>query len=260
MNPQDQSWSEAAAWYEREFIDPHLPGVRSPLRRALLALAKRGAKVVGDLGCGIGPLLPLLAKKFEQVVAVDFAEGMLNRAREKASDRRNVRFVQASMTDLKELEGQLDVAVSINSLVMPDVREQEKALRSIRAALKPDGWVLGILPAMDGVHYVTSLLLDRALESGKPIDLARKNAAHLNDHADYDFAFGQFRFQGLEQHFWQPYEIRYRFRRSGFRVVQQKKVRLSWKQFAGWRELKKYPAPWDWFFLARPDVTMEASQ
>jgi SAM-dependent methyltransferase len=259
MNPQDESWSEAAAWYEREFIDPYLPSVRSPLRRALLSLAERGPKTIGDLGCGIGPLLPLLSKKFEQVVAVDFAEGMLKRAKEKVSDRSNVRFVQASMTDLKELEGQLDIAVAVNSLVMPDVRDQEKALHAIRATLKPGGWFLGILPAMDGIHYLTTLLLDRALASGMPIEQARKNAAHLNDHADYDFGFGQFRFQGLEQHFWQPYEIRYRFRRCGFRLIRQKKVRLSWKQFAGWRELKKYPAPWDWFFLAKPDVTMDAS-
>src|SRR4051794_20581904 len=91
-NPQNESWSDAAAWYEREFIDPYLPGVRSPLRRALLSLARRGVKTIADLGCGIGPLLPLLSKKFDQVIAVDFAEGMLKRAKEKAPDRKNVRF------------------------------------------------------------------------------------------------------------------------------------------------------------------------
>ena len=82
----------------------------------------------------------------------------------------------------------------------------------------------------------------------------RKNAAFLNDHALYDFAFGQFRFQGLDQHFWQPFEIGYRFGGTGFALIRKKKVHLSWSQFGGQDSLKQYPPPWDWFFLAKPAV------
>jgi SAM-dependent methyltransferase len=141
--------------------------------------------------------------------------------------------------------------VAVNSLVMPDVRELDRVLAEIRRVTRPGGWFVGILPAMDAVHYYTMLLLDRALASGKPMDAARKNAAHFADHDYYDFAFGQFRYQGLEQHFWQPFEVRYRFRRAGFRLRRLAKVHLSWDQFGAAADLRAHPAPWDWFFLAR---------
>ena len=112
------------------------------------------------------------------------------------------------------------------------------------------GCTLGILPAMDAVHYYTMLLIDRALKAGKPIDAARKSADHHCEHPYYDFAFGQFRFHGLDQHFWQPFEVRYRFARAAFTLKRLKKIHLSWKQFAGGKELQEYAPPWDWFFLA----------
>ena len=82
MTDQAQQWSKAAADYEVEFIDPYLPGVRNPLPAALAELADPQQGTAADLGCGVGPLLPTLAKHFRRVIAVDFAEGMLKRARE----------------------------------------------------------------------------------------------------------------------------------------------------------------------------------
>src|SRR5436309_1887533 len=83
-----------------------------------------------------------------------------------------------------------------------------------------------------------------------PPDAAHKNAAILAEHALYDFAFGRFCFEGIEQHFWQPFEIGYRLRRAGFRRVRRARVRLSWEQFHADAELRKLPPPWDWFFEA----------
>jgi len=252
MNEQHLSWSRVAAIYEKEFINPYLPDVHSPLKRTLRRLARRGAQSVADLGCGIGPLLPFLAEHFGDVWAVDFAEGMLARARENTHAYPHINYLGSTFNDLAPLHGKLEVAVAVNSFVMPDPRELDACLREVRSCLKPGGCFLGILPAMDAVHYLTMLLVERGLNLGQPLDAARQHAAHHNDHAYYDFAFGQFCFQGLEQHFWQPFEIHHRLSRAGFRVRQLKKVHLSWKQFSGRRDLQQHPAPWDWFFLARP--------
>jgi SAM-dependent methyltransferase len=258
MSQQDHHWSNAAASYEREYIDPYRPDIKNPLRRMLRRLGNPARRVVADLGCGIGPLLPLLSEHYRRVYAVDFAAGMLDRARATVPGKSNVTFVHTGMTAL-ELPEPLDVAVAVNSLVMPDVRDLDRSLGRIRAALKPGGYVLGIVPAMDAVHYYTMLLLDRALITGKPPGAARKNTAHHADHAYFDFAFGQFAYQGLEQHFWQPFEVRYRFRRAGLRLCRLRKLHLSWQQFAGAAELKQFKAPWDWLFVARAPKHLQQS-
>ncbi len=251
MSTQDHFWSRAATSYEKDFIDPYRADVRNPLPKELCKVAAPD-KTVADLGCGIGPLLPFLSDHFAHVYAVDFAEGMLTRARARVEGKTNITFLQGNFTDLQALAGRVDVAVAVNSLVLPDVRDLDRALVEILRCLRPGGVFVGILPAMDAVHYHGMLLLERALASGKPPDAARKNAAHLGEFADYDFEFGQFKYDGLEQHFWQPFEIRHRLRKAGFRAVRLKKVLLSWQQFACGRELKKFQPPWDWFFLARP--------
>jgi SAM-dependent methyltransferase len=250
MPDQAYFWSQVANAYEQEFIDPYRPGVRNPLLDALRMLADPAHKMVADLGCGIGPLLPFLAQNFCRVLAVDFAAGMLERARKRCRDCSNVEFLQRPLTDLAPLAGQIDVAVAVNSLVMPDVTQLEESLRQIRRVLRPGGTFLGIVPAMDSVHYYTMLLVDRALDSGKPPDVAQKNAAHHNEHPQYDFAFGQYHLQGLEQHFWQPFEVGYRLRRAGFRRIRKARAFLAWDQFAWYKDFKKYPPPWDWFFQA----------
>jgi len=83
-----------------------------------------------------------------------------------------------------------------------------------------------------------------------PEDKARQNAAQHAEHQLFDFAFQVFRYKGLEQHFWQPFEIRYRLRRAGFRRIRRARAHLSWDQFACGRDLAQSPPPWDWFFQA----------
>ena len=253
MTDQSHLWSRAAVTYEQDFIDPYLPGVRNPLPRALEELADPQQGAAADLGCGVGPLLPILSKHFRHVIAVDFAEAMLKRARERCRGLANVEFLHRAFTDLAPLAGRLDVTVAVNSLVLPDIGELELALRSIHAALRPGGHFLGIVPAMDAVHYYTMLLVDRARKAGMPADKARQNAAHHAEHRLYDFAFGAFHYQGIDQHFWQPFEVRYRLGRAGFRRVRLTKVHLSWSQFAGAADLKDQPPPWDWFFRAEKE-------
>ncbi len=248
---QPERWSSAARRYEEDFIDPDKPGIRNPVRPALARLAEAGSKIVVDLGCGTGPLLPFLASRFKQVIAIDFAEGMLSRARERCQALANVRFERQSLMDLSALTTPVDVAVAVNSLIMPDLDELTRCLGAVHRCLRPGGTFLGIVPSMDGVQYLTMLLLDRARQTGMPQSSARKNAALHGEHELFDFAFGEFRFRGLVQHFWQSFEVSYRLKQAGFDKVSVRKAPLSWDQCAGGKDLAAYPPPWDWFFQAQ---------
>lgn len=251
MTSQPEAWGRAAAVYERAFVDPYQDAERGPLLTALEVIPDRASLTVADLGCGIGPLLPTLAAHFGRVVGIDFAAGMLDRAHERCAGLKNVELEQRDLKDLSAWHGKFDVAVAVNSLVQPDVGDLETVLKQVRACVKPGGHFLGVVPAIDAVHYHTMLLLDRARRAGMPAAQARANAAQHGEHNLYDFAFGDFRYLGLEQHFWQPFEVSYRLRRAGFRHVRRAKLRLSWSQVACGADLKRYPPPWDWFFSAR---------
>ncbi|MCS7160176.1 MAG: class I SAM-dependent methyltransferase, partial [Gemmatales bacterium] len=227
-----QAWSRVAQDYEEHFIDPYAQEVANPLWRVLERIPDKEHKTVGDLGCGTGPLLPFLAQRFRQVLAVDFAEGMLQRARERCRHLPQVQFYCLALQDLHPLHGQLDVAVAINSLGLPDPADIDEALRQIRSCLRPGGWFLGIVPAMDAIHYMTMVLVDRALARGLPLDIAQKNAAHHVGHQEYDFAFSRFHYRGTEQHFWFSFEVPYRLRRAGFIRIRWAKVMIPWSQVA----------------------------
>jgi SAM-dependent methyltransferase len=250
MHDQAHHWSRAASRYEEEFVDPYQRARRNPVLNYLSRLDGQPL-TVADLGCGIGPLLPLLSERFARVLAIDFAPDMLRRARERARGLGNVEFHQFGLTDLAPLANQAHVAVAINSLVMPDVGQIEATLGQVRRLLKPGGVFLGIVPAMDAVHYHTMLLLDRARRLGMPEEKARQNAAHQGEHALYDFAFSRFCYLGLEQHFWQPFEVAYRLHRAGFEAVRRRKIFLDWSQFAAGAEFAPGMPPWDWCFLCR---------
>jgi hypothetical protein len=83
-----------------------------------------------------------------------------------------------------------------------------------------------------------------------PEDKARQNAAQHGEHHCFDFAFQIFRYKGLEQHFWQPFEIRYRLRRAGFRRIRRARAHLTWDQLACGRDFAAQAPSWDWFFQA----------
>jgi SAM-dependent methyltransferase len=252
---QERNWCRHAARYDDVLLDPYATDVVNPLWRALDEILDAGTKTAADLGCGTGPLLGPLLGRFRRVVALDFAPGMIERAREHVTeaDRSRVEFLQRPMDDLADRVGTIDAAVAINSLVMPDVRLIQRTLEAVRACLRPGGVFLGIAPSIDAIQYHTLLLHDQALDHGmEPAD-AERFAAYHAEHRYYDFAFGRFKFRGLRQKFWHAFELEHRLARAGFRSITVSKVLYPWDDnFAGGAELADNPPSWDWFFRAEP--------
>lgn len=250
---QDREWSRHAAHYDEVFLNPFRPGVANPILEALDAVPDPGSKAVADLGCGTGPLLPHLVGRFGRVVALDFAPGMIKRAKERLGpDARRVEFLTKPMWELDALAGELDVAVAINSIVMPDTREIDRTLRAVRDAMRPGGVFLGVVPSIDAIHYSTMLLADRELDAGQDPAEAERLASYYAEHHLFEFAFGRFEFQGLRQKFWQPFEVEHRLRKAGFGSVSLAKLLYPWDDdIAGGAAFADQPPSWDWTFTAR---------
>ena len=254
LRDQDRKWSRASSRYAELFLDAFHPDVENPLLGWLDAAPDPGSKTVADLGCGTGPLLPRLLGKFGKVVALDFAPGMVAKAKQRLGpDAARVDFLTRPMHDLDDLAGTLDVAVAVNSVVMPDVRLIDRTLRAVRAALRGDGVFLGVVPSMDAIHYHTMLLMDDSLDGGSTPEQAERYAAHHGEHTHYEFAFGRFLYRGIEQKFWHPFEVEHRLTKAGFRSVELAKVLYPWDEsLPGGVAFADRPRSWDWSFTARP--------
>lgn len=96
--------------------------------------------VVGDLGCGTGALLPVLAPHVARVVGVDVSEEMLVAARHRTGACRNVEVRQGPLEALPVEDASLDAAVMM--LVLHHLPAPVPALTEARRVLKPDGRLL----------------------------------------------------------------------------------------------------------------------
>jgi trans-aconitate methyltransferase len=118
---------------------------RSQLQQAmadelLASLAVTGTERVLDVGCGDGRITAQIADRVPHgsVLGVDPSHDMIAFAASHygAPKRPNLGFEVADARQLP-YQGAFDLVVSLNALHW--VPQQEQALRSIRAALKPDG-------------------------------------------------------------------------------------------------------------------------
>jgi ubiquinone/menaquinone biosynthesis C-methylase UbiE len=144
-----KAWDQIAPNYDQEIVSPLSQGVENPLFSTLKKIPKKSTKVVADLGCGTGNLLPTLATQFKSVHAVDFSKEMLLMAKKRAEPYKNITYHRQNMERLKLPKIQFDVAITVNSLLMPSQRGLRRAIKNIHSVLKPEGFFLGVMPAME---------------------------------------------------------------------------------------------------------------
>ncbi len=103
---------------------------------------RRGSRLL-DVCCGTGRHDFPLARRGVRVVGVDVTEEYLARARRRAGRRANPSFLRADMRRL-DFCGEFDAAINLWTSFgyFASAREDRRALRSIRAALKPGGLFL----------------------------------------------------------------------------------------------------------------------
>lgn len=93
-----------------------------------------------ECACGTGAITEEIAKKCRQVLATDFAEGMLKRASKKCRKYGNVSFRQEDITDIKCEDESFDKVVAGNVIHL--LPEPEKALNELLRVVRPGGKVI----------------------------------------------------------------------------------------------------------------------
>lgn len=241
-----QAWDRIAGSYFEEISTPFQAEVVNPLIGYLDELSDREQMTVADLGCGIGNLLPFLAERFKKVFAVDFSEKMLRTA-QKNCPHENIQFRRQSLTDLSVLHDQLDVVVTVNSVLSPSLDEVDQILTEMAACLKPGGLLAGIFPSMESVIYESGLILDREREQSTSEAEALRRAQRKARRNCYDFIAGLYTEGEDRQKFYYSFELRRRLQKAGFKGLQFGKVLYPWCEEEGDAAFAAEPRLWDWF-------------
>ncbi len=108
---------------------------------ALTALLPRNW-TAADIGMGTGYMLPILSRRFEQVIAIDPAGAMIDAARNRPELKsvQNVEFREGSLSALPIENGEVNLAIA--SLVLHHVVEPAEAVNELRRCLAKQGRVL----------------------------------------------------------------------------------------------------------------------
>ena len=93
-----------------------------------------------ECACGTGAITEEIAKKAQKVLATDFAEGMLKRAKKKCRRYGNVSFQFADITDLAFDNASFDKVVAGNVIHL--LPEPAKAMKELGRVVKPGGKII----------------------------------------------------------------------------------------------------------------------
>jgi malonyl-CoA O-methyltransferase len=134
-----RSFERAAAGYDRAAVLQREIGSRMLERLDYVRLTPQR---VLDLGCGTGQALDDLARRWRraQLVALDLAEAMLQRARRRGTWRNRPRALCADLEALPLADDSVDLVVSNATLQWSG--DLESALRELRRVLRPEGLLM----------------------------------------------------------------------------------------------------------------------
>jgi SAM-dependent methyltransferase len=237
-------WDSSAKNYYSEVISPIKNSIINPLFGDIDKHCSQDT-IVGDLGCGIGELLPILSKKSKQVYAWDYSKKMIEKCKNKTKGIKNVECAIKDLLEINEKE-LFDIVISVNSILEPDSKKTNKIFKNIYKTIKFNGIFLGVLPAIESYIYQAMLGVEKINNKDHTIKLRKQLLKEI------DFIKSTVKFDnGIQKAFYR-FEILHRMEKAGFKKIEIKKVYYSWKDWkeAGQEYFPDENPPWDWYVKA----------
>ena len=238
-------WNEKAESYEDEIFNVWCRDRDGVLKR-FFRQKKFCNKNVIDCGCGIGHGLKTLSKHFRSVLAVDISKQCLSVAQGRYASLTNIKFQKVDLSQDRLNLPKMDVAVSVNSIITPNLKTRLKMLKNIRKHLKPNGQLALVIPSLESYYYVAYKLTEWNLREGGRVTVSRFQQRPFRE------GHGVLPIDGVLTKHYLKEELISLLQLIGFEVQEIKKVCYDWDtEYEDPPRWMKAPYPWDWFCVAR---------
>jgi SAM-dependent methyltransferase len=244
-------WDRQARTFEAQVFNAFASDVKGRLAGLVKRLGSKKA-LVCDFGCGVGRAIPLLARHFGMVHAVDFSGQCLRRARKACAGLDNVRLVQEDLASCRTALCRADVGLSVNVLLDPDPDINIRIVRAMSLSLKPLGRLIVVVPALESVTAkyprMLSAYVERGLSYSRAAAIVKRSAGRELNSATR----GIVSIEGVPtRHFIREQAVTF-FRRLGYSCVETDKLEYPWSEEGGvLADETEPPLPWDWLFVFR---------
>jgi SAM-dependent methyltransferase len=232
-----KQWNRLAKKFETEACDISREESGDQVRR-YLARARIPKKngVLVDLGCGVGTFIREFGHRFGEVVGVEYAPGIIARAKQRCAGMDHVTWHNAGAAQAAARIGRrADLTVCMNVITSSNAATRTALWASLAAVTKTDGFALIVVPSIESDDMVE----ETANKGRKP----RRTAAR---------AKGLVRRSGAMQKHFAREELNDNLARAGFAVTRMGRAFYPWS-IEGMRETpaRRANRPWDWLCLAR---------
>ncbi|MAE95168.1 MAG: hypothetical protein CL910_10960 [Deltaproteobacteria bacterium] len=155
---RSEDWDALAGDFDREVFDPVGTDLAGAIARALRKVGR--VTLACDFGCGTGRMLPLLRRRAERVIGLDFAPELLRRARERVGPDPRVELRRADLGRPLRTPRGAALVTCVNVLLTPDDAIRSVQLRNLRNALRPGGHLLLVVPSLESLLWTNNRLIE----------------------------------------------------------------------------------------------------
>lgn len=245
MNERD--WDHTAATFEEDVFN-----VPANDRLGLIAafVHEHGGQhhTAADMGCGVGRTVPLLARHFGQVEAVDFSSECLAVAERQNVGLNNVRYHHVDLASDPPPFAPVDMVLCINAWLMHEPDRRTAMVKHTLGAVKPGGHLLLVTPALESALFATHRLVRWQREQGHSPKVAQQKARR--EMSDLDM--GIVLIDGVYTKHYLKEELEDMLAMYGFELLGVDKLDYPWSRvFAEPPEWMGPPLPWNWMVTAR---------
>jgi SAM-dependent methyltransferase len=245
---EEKHWDSIGINYNDEIFDVFRSNKKGKLQKYLQKHANKKHSAT-DFGCGTGKSFKYLAPSFENVLAIDISQKLIDIA--KTSAHSNITFKRLDLTDEDLDLPRTDFAFCCNVAILPEQEGNHSILRNIQQTLRRNGAAVVVVPSLESALYSSWRLVDWYRKEGVDTDkIPESELSYFNENKD--IAQGVVFIDGVPTKHYLQTELEVLFNAIDLDVNTIDRLEYDWTtEFDSPPKWMGEPYPWDWLIECR---------